>query len=266
MRELTTVVLGFIWASVLLTPLTEAQVGPKALAGVQARPQVSITVNPQRAVVSSEVDIHVRIANLTEQDIFLKEVELVLRGAQLAARGGDSPEVWEPERDDQLVPGTERLVPFRLSSTSLEWYSPLFNRHLLLFYPGRYDVLVRVTCLVPGAGRMIVIEETEVELLPPLASLLWGAIVGAALLGIFIVAYRYRRADGRPELSELARQGITFFATGTVCGVIVIMLLHRVGDLSLPVSLEVNDFYGGVVLGLFTYKLGDWLYTLFFGD
>ena len=34
---------------------------------------------------------------------------------------------------------------------------------------------------------------------------------------------------------------------------------RRLQGIQLPVNLTVADFYGGVVIGLFSFKIGDWL-------
>ena len=52
---------------------------------------------------------------------------------------------------------------------------------------------------------------------------------------------------------------------GSICAIIALILLRRVEAAALPVNLTITDFYGGIVLGLFSYKIGDYLYNSFFG-
>jgi hypothetical protein len=67
------------------------------------------------------------------------------------------------------------------------------------------------------------------------------------------------------NLSKVIQETLTLAAAGGITAAIVIILLQRVKGLQLPLNLTVTDFYGGFVLGLFSYKIGDWLYIQLFG-
>ena len=47
---------------------------------------------------------------------------------------------------------------------------------------------------------------------------------------------------------------------GATSASIALLLLQRLKGLELPINLTITDFYGGVVIGLFSYKIGDWLH------
>lgn len=46
---------------------------------------------------------------------------------------------------------------------------------------------------------------------------------------------------------------------GAVSACVILLLMVRIKDLALPINISINDFFGGVVLGLLSYKLSDWL-------
>ena len=86
-------------------------------------------------------------------------------------------------------------------------------------------------------------------------------MLGSILLALFVGTYRYIRHIRSGSVLVLAGELVILVLAGSVCAIITIILLYRFKDLALPVQITVNDFYGGVVVGLFTYKLGDWLFT-----
>jgi multisubunit Na+/H+ antiporter MnhB subunit len=94
---------------------------------------------------------------------------------------------------------------------------------------------------------------------------MWGGVLGSLLLALFLGTYRYLRRKGERKLWQEVREAFILFLAGSICAIIAILLLYRFKELPLPINVNVNDFYGAIVIGLFTYKLGDWLFEQFFG-
>ena len=80
-----------------------------------------------------------------------------------------------------------------------------------------------------------------------------GAITGAFLVALFLAIISRRRSSS--SLSSFARgSGRSFllhFARGGVATGIAILVLQTTADNRFPISVSVEDFYGGVLLGLF---------------
>ncbi len=145
------------------------------------------------------------------------------------------------------------------------WFRPLGNASLLTFVPGEYQLRAIVTFKVPPSNETTVTETTVVTLQPPLVSLIWGGIVGSLLLAAFVGTYRLVR-EPRDKRVRLLVQILFLAGAGAVCAVIALILLRRLQGVELPVNVTVADFYGGVVIGLFSFKIGDWLYVRLFGE
>jgi len=245
-----------------------AQVAQKALENLQKRPQISISTSQRRYDVTAALDVYVRIVNLTDDDVFLKDVRINLPGDFVAARGAplDSNLTnYHPSSDEQLAPGNERFLSFPVPHQSVNWATPIRNRQLLTFLPAEYDLTTTVKYLIPTQRETEILETTKIRFEPPLSSVVWGGCLGAILLGVFLGTYRYRNS-GSLNLWKVARQTLIIVVGGAVCAAIALVLLYRVKELALPINLTVTDFYGGIVLGLFSYKIADYLYGQLFGD
>ncbi|MGA9059791.1 MAG: hypothetical protein WB763_25155 [Terriglobia bacterium] len=262
-RRAASLAVGLIGAwSATLT----AQVGAVALKSLQALPQVTASTTQHNRSVGAALDIRVRVANLTESDITLEKVEVFMPGEFLAAREGGSPPAQEPKPSSKLLhPGGVQAFLFTVPPGSLRWVTQWANPQLLAFVPGEYDVVVRTHFQVPPAGVESVDETLKVSFEPPLGVLVWGGVAGAVLLAAFVCTYRYLRQTPRTTLTVAILQALALAAGGAVSAAVAIILLDRLKGVELPVNVTVKDFYGGIVIGLFSYKIGDSLYTQFFG-
>ena len=169
------------------------------------------------------------------------------------------------EREQQLDPGNESLVSFAIPYQVSSSFSTLFNRQLLTFMPNDYEVRVVVNYKIPPQRDTAIQERVKLHIDPPLSSLIWGGVFGSLLLALFLVTYRLLRQPSSRNLRQIAVETLMLTLAGVVCAIIAIILLYRFKELPLPINIAVNDFYGGIVIGLFTYKLGDWLYGQMIG-
>ena len=62
------------------------------------------------------------------------------------------------------------------------------------------------------------------------------------------------------------RQAAALWIGATAAASIAILITFRMKDASLPFTLSVNDFYGGLVMGLFGVILTRWLSRKLFGE
>lgn len=241
-----------------------AAVGPNGDTDVLAdRPTASISIYQTNRAITSAMDVDVVVTNLTQRSVDITSVEVILPPALVALR----PRLNEKLVDQsyELSPGSQRIHPLRIGSVSLSLYEVLFNVHTLLFIPGEYTMRVQVEFKNsnPNAVRQMGYATQAVPLAAPLSSLLRGGVLGALLLAIFVPAYRRLKEQSR-GFAALSTQFVVFLVSGSVVAVTAILLLQRLGGLNLPITIEVKDYLGGIVVGLFSYKIGDVLYAQFF--
>ncbi len=239
----------------------QGQIDEKALAGLEVRPQIAVSISQRSRVVTAPLDIYVQVTNLTKSDVFVKNIRVLMPGAFIAARGDLAAEGIVVELgSQQLKPGYQRLVPIPIPQQQLSWLTPVRNRQLLTFIPGEYDVNVVVTYNVPPEPDSQTIQIAKITLEPPLSSLIWGGVVGAVLLALFMGVYDYSRRESSRKAWESLRKAAMISVAGATSASIALLLLQRLKGLELPINLTITDFYGGVVIGLFSYKIGDWLH------
>ena len=140
--------------------VARAQVDEKVLRNLQDRPTITVSTSQRSYDVTAAIDVHVRVVNLTDKNMFLKEVRLDFPGEVRAARGedvSDKDTIYTATSDDQLVPGIERIQSFKIGYKQIKWYAPPFNRPLLMFLPAEYDLITVVKIMVPpeNASRPI---------------------------------------------------------------------------------------------------------------
>lgn len=162
-----------------------------------------------------------------------------------------------------FLPEVELSHGFSLLALMTHWRT-------LTFSPGDYQIYV-----VAGFQGEYSDDSTfqynassvfSVRMRPSVWQVVIGAGLGALLLAIFIVNGR----DGRPRRPRpLTRMRIRawgapilkLWISGWVTACILIFLTYRMQDSGFPISLSINDFYGGIVVGLFSYIGAHWLKT-----
>lgn len=120
---------------------------------------------------------------------------------------------------------------------------------------------------------------SRLTLLPPLVAVFYGGMVGALMLAVFraLAPFRHGLSRNPPRLprsgtelvriclSRLVLLGRALLVTGAwlVLGgvsaiMIIILTKASTGDLS-PIQVEINDFVGGVLVGLLSFPVVTWL-------
>lgn len=240
--------------------------------GLRARPLVSISADQVSRSVVDGFDLNVVITN-PQKDIFsIYSIDIALPSG---VEGGRDFERAITLEQRQLPAGSQLIKSIRVPRRERRWFE-ISSWSDLFFVPG--DYVIRCTIefgLKRDQNERRYMQETvKVRLEPPLRSIVIGGATGALLLAIFVPAYRIRDAL-RSEawsflevLSKFARTLgaglLSYFVGGTVVTTIAVLLLQRLQDLELPVSLSINDYFGGLALGLFSFKVGDVLHERFF--
>jgi hypothetical protein len=171
-----------------------------------------------------------------------------------------------------IAAGTEESFELRIPSVNT-LYSSLLDSKTLFFNPDKY--IIRTKAALNKSDSKLPAQHLhatyELKLKAPLSSVLRGGVLGALLHALLILAYRARNAkhehNGRwkERAKELAIQSLISFFSSSIISVTAILLLYRLGNANLPITVAANDYLGGVIVGLFSYTVGKALYPQLFG-
>lgn len=224
------------------------------------QPRIKLSVYQTNEFLDSQLSISVQIDNLTNSNIAIMEIQAHLP-EMTCGRREESPLIKDLSMKGDLEPGNSIIetVTFRKGTKYI--FPPFMRGDVLLFTPGEYKARVVVKYLLFGKNEMMIEEQIGVKLVPPVASILWGSVLGAFLLALFVVLYEQKQLSPSRGFREAGIKVVYMTMLGALCGVIIIFLLLRLKGIMLPITITINDFYGGVVIGLFAYSLGNWLFS-----
>jgi len=230
-------------------------------------PTLSIEVYRVNQSVTSDFDIDIILTNLTDKAIDVKAVKTILPEAIKATRGRTLKEIEVALHTVQK--GNERIYRQHIPAVHIPFYKSLLDPYTLLFAPGKYVLRSEVEFIESGGtGSTSIYEKYELSLKAPLSAMIRGGVLGAFLLAFFIPAYRARQSEGTGaiKLKKLLQLAVILFIAGSIVSITAILLLQRIGTLDLPITIAVNDWLGGLVVGLFSYPIGKVLYRQFSGQ
>jgi hypothetical protein len=230
----------------------------EALKYLYVQPEVKVTVQQTDQVITSPLCISVHITNLTDSNMSLVKAQVDFP-EMLIGREIDNPVDLVFANTKDLDSGNTMIGKAQFPPAISHWYFPFQNLRLLFFKPAEYEARVIIAYKVFDRNETMIEEKVMVKLEPPVNSILWGSILGSVLLALYIALYK--RTKEMLSWKITLSRFVSVSLTGIVSGIIIIFLLFRFKNLDLPVTIAVTDFFGGLVLGLFTYKLGDWLYS-----
>lgn len=142
----------------------------------------------------------------------------------------------------------------------------LYHWRTLTFAPGDYQIyaVAEFATGPDGFGKYTTSEVFSIKLRPSVWQVVVGVGLGSFLLSLFMAFGRQSTIVPDPPFSlgailKTIRPIPGQWITGWVSGAIIVFLTYRMRESGFPISLSVNDFYGGVVVGLFSYVGADWL-------
>jgi hypothetical protein len=226
---------------------------------------VTITsiVDPAAASVLHSRAIHIYL-RANKPDVVVSNVALSLNEELSAVRPDLKKEAMSfenltnsREMDEihlDVTKKTELLFHYR----SRSFWSPLSDWNLITFEPGMQKLTLRYELNPPVTGPSVGLSEpVEVMITAPALSVTVGGAAGALALALLRFIYRLRKADGpihwRAEFLETV---IAVFAGGLIAGILT-FLGALLKDANLGVEIAATSWKGGVIIGLFSYKLGD---------
>ena len=121
-------------------------------------------------------------------------------------------------------------------------------------------------------------QTLHIELDPPAAAGYMGVLAGVLLIALFMVNREGEGVDElttdpkgpRPPLKQVLRESFLsagyagvrvcrIVLVGVVTGIILVILLNQTDAPQLPISVSINDFWGGAFLGLVSLRFAAWV-------
>ena len=141
---------------------------------------------------------------------------------------------------------------------------------LLTLQPGEYRFVA--TAVARGDSLFSVNSVVLVKIRPTVWQVCAGAVFGALLLVVFafsspkirLVMNLKERLEGKSKFRRWVGEPFLLWLGACVSASMFIFMTYRLKDVSGPLTVSVNDFYGGVVIGLFGVFLADWLASKLF--
>ncbi len=261
---------GLITAILLYTLVVPFSSYAQDSPGFRELPTLQLTIYQTSKSINAPLDSEIVLINLTNKAYDIKSVKLFLPQSLSAIR----PDFNEIITDELHAIGgeDERIYSFGIPRVDMPIVESLFDSETLFFVPGKYRLRAEVVLKESGTEKGIrnLYATTELTLEPPLSAVLRGGVIGALLLALFVPAYRilYKRQhddnQGAGALRFAFGQFVVYFLSGSVVSITAILLIHRIGSANLPISITVNDYLGGIIVGLFSYVIGNALYNQFF--
>jgi hypothetical protein len=257
------------------TPLQAADEATKILA-------VEFITQPRQIDLPGSSHLAFRIVNATGGSVQLREFRLEVVDSPTALQVGK--QCQQHGLPQSQIPSGQAVTVVcpvgtpELSDSFLGFMKTLLSRwSLLTLSPGDYQFIA----IVEGRGESASGEEdgrrvsatraVQVRLVPTVWQSVLGAMLGSMLMVLFWIASRgvsgIPAAGDAPtaQVGGIGRTAVLLWCASTTAASIAIFLTFRMKDASLPFTLTVNDFYGGLVVGLFGVVITKWLGPKLFG-
>ncbi|MEO8020423.1 hypothetical protein [Polaromonas sp.] len=121
-----------------------------------------------------------------------------------------------------------------------------------------YDVMVDAT----WADNSQAATRQPVTMLSSPAAVICGGILGALLLTLFTRLYPLLRSQPKNIEETTAALIWSMFASslmGAILAMLIIAITRATSSITLPVAIKVEDFVGGLMVGMFSHVLAPWL-------
>lgn len=238
-------------------------------ASFEERPSMRIEIYQYDKSITSSLDIDIILTNIHQKAFKIVKIKIFypenLKALRISCpeQNSEQSKICLKETIDDgetLYSGSERTYRVNVPSAQLHFYKYLYESDALLFIPNQYLVRVEVEYTLTTEDKFLrfVSGKVDLSLETPLSSIIRGGILGALLLAIFIPIYRF--IYDKINIKESLLQFLTLLISGSVISTIAILLLQRLANLALPITISVKDYLGGMVVGLFSYKIGYILY------
>jgi hypothetical protein len=247
-------------------------------------PELTIEVQQHDVLVTAPLDVYVTFTNVGDVDLNIEQAELIYPAAVKGTRDTLPTSLLRCREtsasDIQIVPAnSHRFFYCVFPRYERSWIAQLLDASTFFFLPGKYRIqavieyspapVEKTPSGTVSPHRRFLRQTAEVELKPPLMALLRGSWLGCLLAALFLTIrwsgqHSALPAEGRRRWFQSAwpvvRFGFRVLVTGLVSATIIVLLLQRLSDIGLPLTVEVNDWVGGVIVGLVAYASTEALY------
>lgn len=246
---------------------------------------IEVLAQPRQVDLPSAFSMAFRVQNATAGKVVLKEFRLT------------SVEAPTPlQVNDKCVDKTEQVAIEANAYTTIVctvgaegyadslvgFFGAMLGRwSMLTLTPGEFQFVATASARGSDGNDEVVNLAASRSIPVRLVPTVWQAVLGS-MLGSFLMVCFWAASPKVQEQVGMVTAGATG-ATGaqgalrtlgralalwggsTTAASIAIFLTFRMKDASLPFTLSVNDFYGGLVVGLFGVVLTQWLWPKLFG-
>jgi len=233
-----------------------------------AEVKLEVGVTPDgRAVIGESVFFIISVRNAGTETVTLREA--VLKPVGLLGKVYDESECKATFRG-KTVPATQT------ASVVCELPAKPVPLRVFLNREGQYRLIANVTI---ASLNDPLSSPLSVKLNAPEIAVVYGALFGSILLVMFSTAYSYLRwlPEVPSDVSALKSQATSFLlrfpirlvlatiemtlraVQGAVVAIILIVMTRTTTDIGAPIAVRVDDFWGGLVVGIFSVPLANWL-------
>ena len=270
----------------LSAPCLAQPAPPPAAAAPVAQSSVGLAIEvlaqPRQVELPGTFKIAFKVQNATPGAIVLREFEVQSVEATTKLEVGKS--CSSDTKPIGIAPKEYRTIICDIATPEhtdsfLGFFIPMLGRwSLLTLSPGDYQFVATGAARGENsAGEPIAFTASKpvsVKLVPSVWQSVFGAMLGSLLMVIFwLSSPRVRthlgiESPGRDSIVNIAKEAgkaLALWCGSTAAAAIAIFLTFRLKDASLPFTVSINDFYGGLVIGLFGVVLTKWLGPKLFG-
>lgn len=253
------------------------------------RPTAELVILNPSATATDAIDFEVSVSNPTSLAYAVEQVFIYFPGALVETRrstmvspkvesgaGGTGARLTSDRTfdlgiaPDTLAAGSIRVFRGTFPAYERSATAAVFDSSTFLFVPG--DFPVRAQVKVSLADQQTVTDypwaKATVHLQAPLSASLRGGLLGAILLALFVPAYELLQLRDRLDnkLRHPLRQFFVFALSGCVVATAGILVIYRLGSSDFPITIQITDWLGGLIVGLFSYPIGKKLHSMLFPD
>jgi hypothetical protein len=256
--------------------------------------RVQLSGSQEIQSVADPFHLQVKVTNRTGDDIQVSKLRWEIPRSIVATRpdqklvaGAISWAQGIDVKDAGTLPNhSEQLFDLDMPAIEENWWTLPSNTRMLAFKPGEYPVKVRVEYTIGPSQRISVAEETvNVHFDTTPWFYIWGGILGSMVGVLFEFFYTAARGLDRYEWPKNERGrlapglalrdaviflfrwllgGTAKWLTGSLTAAIVLLFLYYYKNVRLPITIQINDFFGAVVVGLIAHRLGLLVYDTLF--
>lgn len=246
------------------------------------RPQIELRLLEQSITATDGLDFEVVVSNPTKSDFDIRKILVYfpenLRHARRFQNTNNNVDIWNEDGAidlnvsiENIKQGTFRVYRGTLPAYNRTAWQAVVDSGTLFFIPGKYNV--RAEAMMNASGFPDQKDQpwatSSVHVTAPLSAPLRGGIIGSLLLALFFPAFSYLQQRKNQESTYKTHpigQFFVYVLSGSVVSTTAILVIFRLGSADFPISLQINDWLGGVIVGLFSYPVGNKLYEMLFPD